>query len=697
MTASPIDELARLCGIETRFKDARGGRHDAPRETVQAILGAMGIDSGTDRAVRAAIRAIEAEDRSRLAPEVIVANPGHLRIDLAAAAEWRLDLADGGVLEGRTKQSIAASPLPVGVHRLTVTAGSRSSVAMVLVRPATAPGVRALTGRDKLWGVAAPLYGLRSENNLGLGTYGDLAELAEVFGRMGADYLAINPVHALFPTEPSFFSPYSCSHRRFLNTAHIDVRAVPEFAATERIQQLLSENAAALERLRAAELIDYPAVAAVLRPLLGALFESFEASCSQGSPRAHAFDAWCASRGDELVRFATHQALAERHGAFWPGWPAELRDPGSPVVRRFAAANPRLIRHHCYLQWIAETQLDAAQTRARAAGMGLGLVSDLAVGVHPDGAEVWGERQDFATGISLGAPPDAFNPAGQNWHLAPLRPGFLRRDGFRAFAETLACSMRWAGGIRIDHIIGFARSYWIPDGCTIGAYVRYPLAEMLAVAAIIGHRHGCLVIGEDLGNVPEGLREGMGETGVHGCRLVCFERDRDGGFKAQKEYPALTVASFGSHDVPNFRWWWHGRDIAIRLSLGLIDAAEANRERAAREKARVALRAALSDAAVLSGNQETDGPTDEVLDLALHRFLAGTSSALVTVQAENLFPGVGQLNVPGTVYEHPNWRCRLPGISEWQSDTKVRSIARMMSEWRPRRPTEAVITEERKG
>jgi 4-alpha-glucanotransferase len=384
--AHPIDRLAKLCRVETRFHDARGQTHVTPPESTRAILTAMGVPCGSYTEIRDAIAAAEAETRSRLLPRALIVRRGSGPVMLANGAKWRLELEDGGVTEGAAADNVDTTGLPIGVHRLTVSRGRRTDSATLLASPEAAPDVRALSGRKKLWGVAAPLYGLRSDRNLGLGTYGDLGELAEAIGPMGADYLAINPVHALFPLEPRHFSPYSPTHRRFFNTAHIDGQAVPEFAASEAAQGWLSQHAAEIERLRGAELIDYPAVAALHQPLLERLFETFEATCPAGSPRAEAFSDWCAGRGAELERFATHQALSEQFGLIWHDWPEALHHPGAPEVARFAAEHGRRIRFHKYLQWLASEQLDAAQSRAHAAGMGLGLVADLAVGVSPDGA-----------------------------------------------------------------------------------------------------------------------------------------------------------------------------------------------------------------------------------------------------------------------------------------------------------------------
>jgi 4-alpha-glucanotransferase len=333
------------------------------------------------------------------------------------------------------------------------------------------------------------------------------------------------------------------------------------------------------------------------------------------------------------------------------------------------------------LQFLAEEQLVAARGRARAAGMGLGLVADLAVGVRPDGAEVWAEPATFSRGVSLGAPPDAFNPAGQNWQLAPFRPDALRRDGFRSFAETLRAALRWAGAVRIDHILGFARTYWTPDGGHEGAYVRFPRDELMAVTAIEAHRARALAIGEDLGNVPGGLREAMGARGILGCRLVMFERGAQGAFRPPHDYAEAAVAAFGSHDLPDLSGWWQGADIAARERLGVIDAAEAGRERARRGEARAALLAALAAEGLLP---DAAADPDAAPVLALHRFLARTPSALATLQAENLFPLGGQLNLPGTVAEYPNWRRRVPEAAAWPTAPLVQAVAAIMRAERPR-------------
>ena len=331
------------------------------------------------------------------------------------------------------------------------------------------------------------------------------------------------------------------------------------------------------------------------------------------------------------------------HGAYWMAWPQAFQDPANAEVQRFARERWQRVRFHAWAQWMAERQLGAAQARARAAGMGFGLYLDIAVGTHPSGAETWVERGLFAQGVSLGAPPDLLGPSGQRWGLAPMRPDVLRATGYRAYAETLRQQLRFCGLLRIDHILGVERSFWLPDGLP-GLYVTMPRDELLAVLRIEVTRARAWVIGEDLGTIPDGLRGALAASGVLGCRVAMFERDWEGtgDFLPPDAYTPTALASWATHDLPTWAGWRAGRDIDWRTRLGEVADEPATRADRATEIARF--------------DQTAEGS-----DLnAMHRFLAATASALVAVQGEDLVGAAEQANLPGTVYEHPNWCRRLP-------------------------------------
>ncbi len=508
----------------------------------------------------------------------------------------------------------------------------------LLVAPARLP----LPPRS--WGLIVPLAGLRSAERGGIGDYHDLAELAQGLGPMGAAFLGINPVHAGFATDPESFSPYSPSHRRRLSALHLNV---PEKTGP------------------GAPCIDYGREIPARMAALEQAFAGFEQD-----GQSDAFEAFLAREGAHLQSFATHQALSERHGPYWNGWPSELQDPNSDATARAAGELADRVRFHAWLQWRAEVQLGDAARAARESGMALGLYLDLAVGTHPHGAETWEDRDSFAFGASLGAPPDAFSRDGQNWNLAPFNPQALIDGNFAALAETLRRQFRIAGMLRIDHILGFDRAFWVPDGAP-GAYVQMPLEAMLAVVRIEAARVGGCVVGEDLGNIPDGLQKALAQSGILGCRLTIFEQTgrKTPRFRSPRAYPQASIASFSTHDLPTWDGWREGREIALRRNLGSIegDAADA------------ALEHRAAEVAALDRDTARDGKTATDDVDAMHDHLARSNSRLAALQIENVLRLADQPNLPGTVSEYPNWRQRLPaGPDELLQDPRLASAARVM-------------------
>jgi len=363
----------------------------------------------------------------------------------------------------------------------------------------------------------------------------------------------------------------------------------------------------------------------------------------------------------------------------WPAWPAELREPGRAGAREFAQKHARRIRFALYLQWLADRQFDAAANAARASGLALGFFRDLAVGAAPDGAEVWANPSAFARGVAIGAPPDPFSAGGQNWNLPPPNPHTLRASGGAAFRELLAANMRHAGALRIDHVMGLTRLFWIPDGAAAvdGAYVRYPLEMLLAVLATESARARCLVVGEDLGTVPEGLRERLAAADVLSYRVLWFER-KGSSFVAPARYPAKAAAAVSTHDLPTIAGWWTGADIEEKASLGLVDAetaTAAKHERAGEKRALCEAIAAAGISAAAHLSPET--PHDGTITAAIHQFAGGAASALVLLQADDLAGELSALNLPGTDQERPNWRRKVRvGVDGlWQTPTAVLAIA----------------------
>ena len=649
LSASPLYALAAQLGISAHFRDTLGNTHKSSDATVRALVRATGMDVGTSTEISACLAALKADPLR----EIPVARSGAIDLSFAEPVDWRIALEDGSFRQGRADGALRITGLSVGLHELTIVSSDHIWTTPLPSPPAGAPSAKQLTGTARHWGVAAPVYGLPGP--CGLGTYKDLGELAFGLGGMGAAYTLINPVHALFPGAPGAYSPYSPSHRRFFNTAHIDPARVPEFGDSPEAQALFKH---ARSRPAGSDLVDYEACANVRLPLLDALFDQFE-DLAREHPRRQAFDNWRCERGGPLERFAIYESLAQRHGPFWTQWPVQLHD-----VSRCQSDSEldRAVRKHAYIQWIAETQLAEAHASARAGGMALGLMLDFAVGVRPDGAETWAESRNFASGVSIGAPPDAFSPVGQNWALAPLNPLAMRTGGLRDFADTLRALMRHAGALRIDHILGLRRNFWIAEETGEGAYIRFPQEALFAVLAIEAERNRCLVVGEDLGNVPAGLRDEMAESGLYGCRLLYFQRTSSAAFVDPSDYAPATVASIGSHDLATLREWWDETDLDEMATLNILSGEALVAARAKRESDRQHLCTLV---------RLDENPDLTTLLVEVHTRLAHSGSDLVTLQLEMLLPGGARLNLPGTTTEHPNWRRKLPAIPKILGDHNV--------------------------
>ena len=657
-----LGDLAGAMGALPRWRDLTGVEQVAGPDTQRALLAAMGVPAASEAEIRESLEELRAREAARRIPEEIVVTAGTgARIPLERPADWRIALESGGVLEGRDEREIALT-LPIGLHRLSV----GDDVCLVIAAPERAPVVADVAGRRKTWGLSTALYGLRSQRNLGVGDYRDLADAAVQMARLGADFIGINPVHAR-GTAHDGFSPYSPTCRTALEPGHIAPDAVPGFGRYAEIRRLLKANAADLEAAKAGDLLDYEGRERVQHEVLETLFRT---TIEADGPAAVDLAAWRRGPGRALEWFAVFEAIAWVHGPDWRVWPRALQVAGSPEVRRFASEHAEAVRYHAWLQRLAARQLAAAQAAARGAGMAFGLYLDLAAGVRPGGADTWASPACFAEGVSLGAPPDAFSPDGQTWNLAPFNPAGLRAAGYGPFVRMLRAAMAHAGIIRIDHVLGLDRSFWAPECGAPGGYVRYPLEPLLGIVRIEAARAGCIVVGEDLGSVPRGLRRRLADAGLLGCAVMQFETDEH-ELRPPRHYRPASLASTGTHDTPTLRGWWSGRDIELRHDLGRTPA----RERTAALAARAAERRALCRLLVDEGHAPSDlDPAvppleaDDATVFAVHALLAGAGSPLLAVQLDDVLGIVEQQNLPGTIDEHPNWRRRYPVAVEALAD-----------------------------
>jgi 4-alpha-glucanotransferase len=713
-----LDELAGRAGIEPAYYDIWGGQHVLSADTKRAFLAAMGIAAATEEEVALSIASLAAKPWRRALEPVVILSEGQDRpvAALVCAAKpagtvaWRITTEDGARQDGTValgdlplaeteriagrahERRLLALPeaLPLGYHRLEVageaTAGA-SCATTLIVAPRQAYLPDALRRGPGLWGLSLQLYALQGRKSWGLGDFGDLAGFAAQAAHLGAGALGLNPLHALYPGNPAHASPYSPSSRCFLNPLYIAIEAVPDFAQCERTTD------ADLAALRAAPLIDYAAAAAAKLPWFELLYAAFRTNhLAPGTARAAAFRAFQRQGGGALHRFSLFEALAEHLRGGRPGhlpwrlWPAPYRDPESAETAEFARDHADRVIFRQYLQWEADRQLGCAAAACARGGMPVGLYRDLALAVDADGADAWSEQALIAAGISTGAPPDDFALQGQSWGLPPFNPHALRDAAYRPFIACLRANMRHAGALRIDHVMGFARLFWIPAAAppAAGGYVRYPLDELLAIAALESRRAGCAIVGEDLGTVPAGLRERLNAAGILSMRLLYFERRDDGGFRAAESYPELAHVAIGTHDLPTFPGYWREHDIALRAALGLLPAPDSEmRLRQDRARARAALIALLYGAGLLPSPDEAAADIPELVDAA-YRFLAATPSRLLMVHLEDLLGVMDQVNLPGTVEEHPNWRRKLP--LRWEDLATLPQLRRLAEALSRRRP-----------
>jgi (1->4)-alpha-D-glucan 1-alpha-D-glucosylmutase len=527
----------------------------------------------------------------------------------------------------------------------------------------------------RLWGLSVQLYTLRSPRNWGIGDFTDLEELVTLAAEQGAAFVGLNPLHALFPANPHHVSPYSPSSRLFLNYIYLDITAVHDYYEHDEPRALVDggEFQARLAKLRETEFVDYPGVAALKLEVLRLLYKGFVARhLGASTPRAKSFLVFLDEQGDDLIEQAAYDAIYSRFFAqtpeagTWRRWPDSYRDPDQEQVRKFIRDNSEEVRFYQYLQWLSDQQLASVQRTAIEAGMPIGLYRDLAVGVDGGGAEAWAEQTSYSFEASVGAPPDPLALHGQDWGLPPLNPHRLRESGYSTFMKIIRSNMRHCGALRIDHVMSLFRLWWVPkgDSATNGAYVYYPLHDLLGILALESQRNRCLVVGEDLGTVPDQIRTALPEANVYSYKVVYFEKDRHNRFKPPRDYVHRAMATVTTHDLPTLAGWWEGIDLEMRDALKLFPTGEIrDSEYASRDYDRQVLLEALQQAGNLPEGMSADPASapgiTHALSTAVHVQLASSNAALMVVQPEDLILMREPVNVPGTTDQYPNWRRKL--------------------------------------
>jgi 4-alpha-glucanotransferase len=699
--AASLVELARRHGVAATYHDWTGGHRVVSESTLVAVLAALGVAAATEDDRQAALLTLDRDHWRRTLPHTVVARSGRatpfwVHVTHGQHVGGWIRLEDGTVRTGLRQLENNRPPyeldgrligeatfelpadLPVGYHRLHVDAGGVDAAAALIVTP---DGIRLPTalGGGRTWGLSTQLYSVRSDKSWGMGDLTDLTDLAVwSSAQHGAGFILVNPLHAAAPAAPMEPSPYLPTSRRFVNPIYLRVEAVPEFAYVADRGELRKARSVAQARAKKSKLIDRDSVWKIKRAALKAVYR-----VKRSAGRELAYAAYRTREGVSLDHFATWCALAEKYGNDWHQWPEDLRHPANEAVAAFAAKRADAVDFHRWLQWQLDDQLTAAQATAIQSGMALGVMHDLAVGVDPNGADAWALQDVLALGVSAGAPPDEFNQLGQDWSQPPWRPDQLIEQGYEPFRALVNAALRHAGGVRIDHVIGLFRLWWIPNGAapTEGTYVRYDHEAMIGIVALEAQRAGAVVVGEDLGTVEPWVRDYLRERGVLGTSILWFELDRDagGGPLPARRWREYCLSSVTTHDLPPTAGYLAGEHVRIRDELGLLTR-PASEELAHDRAEQQAWLATLRDAELIG-----EDPSVEQVVAALYAYLGRTPSRLLALALPDAVGDVRTQNQPGTTDEYPNWRVKLAGpdgremlVEDVFADPRAAALAEVM-------------------
>lgn len=731
----PIQTLAQAYGIATSYTDVFGNAVTVPVDTLATLLAAFGVSLTSSDDVAKALTQLPALGWEAPLPPVLIVvperEPGTLNLHwpckadeplLSMSLPYTLVLEGGNALSGMltfhptgerletetfsgmplarftaqlSKATLAPNrpqDLPLGYHTLTIALPDQrqQTLSLIFCPPACYQGVPEVE-QGRVWGLATQLYAQRSAKNWGMGDYADLADMCRVAGQAGASLVGLNPIHGLFPERPEHTSPYSPSSRRLFQHGYLRIEAIPEFVDSSAAQALVTKNAEAIAQWRSADVVQYGPILSLKQQCLQALFDTLKAY-PENHPRKQAFNAYRVALSPTQQRLAIFQARSADQNAqaghitCWWDWPQALQEVSHPQLQSFADANADAVAFFHYVQWCVQQQLDHANTAASESGLTVGLYGDLAVGSDSSGADVWLEQDLYVRNVQVGCPPDECNLLGQNWGLPPQHPKVLRQMAYKPFIELLQANMAVYGAIRIDHAMCLYRLFWIPQGKSgaEGTYVHYPVDDLFALVALESQRNQCMVIGEDLGTVPPAIGEAFDRWQVHSYRLFFFER-QDNGYKPPEVYPRQALTALTTHDLPTLWGFWSGDDIETRNNLGLYPTPEFyQRQWDARPQEKQALITALHHAG-LWGDMQVPAECSLSLVRAVQQFLAKTPSRLLVCQLEDIFAQVAQVNLPGTVNEHPNWQIRLnTPIEAWSAHPSFASVCEGLAHERPR-------------
>jgi len=644
MSDDDLYRLAQVAGISASWKDVFGQTHDVAPPTLRAVLQALDLPAGTQADIADSF--VRATALPHALPPLVTADVGRPIALPAAADRYSLRLEDGRIFDGYAWDARTGCTIPPilepGYHRLFF-GEAETLIAVAPQKCFTAPEA---VGRWKSWGLAAQLYALRRKGDAGIGDFAALAELAAPAARLGAQAIAISPVHAQFSADPHRFSPYAPSTRTALNVLH----------------GVVDEGSALLE---SRSLVDWPSASAFRLSRYRKMF----AAAQQNPAERAALEEFGRAHGERLRVHALFEAL---HAHFfsgadprwhWRQWPEEFRTPQSRGAQDFAGAHEDEVAFHIWLQYHADRGLAAAQQACREAGMAIGLITDLAVGTDSGGSQCWSRQEETLIGLTVGAPPDLLQRHGQNWGLTAFSPRGLAANGFGTYREMLHTALAHAGGMRIDHAMGINRLWVIPEGASgaEGAYLAFPERDLLRLIALESHRRRAIVLAEDLGTVPDGFQDRLRDAGIEGMRVLWFERDQAGNFTAPWHWTPLAAAMTSTHDLPTLAGWWRGNDLDWREKLGKDAGAEA--ARAEREQEKELIWQAFTQSGAAQGDAPSANDSGSFADAAV-KHVGRSACELVMLPLEDALALVEQPNLPGTIDEHPNWRRRLDTYAE---------------------------------
>ena len=559
--------------------------------------------------------------------------------------------------------------LACGYYTLSAETGGKCCLVRLIVAPESVYQPKLLANGGRMNGLTMHLYSLRSERNWGIGDFTDLLNLMKYAAEKKLDFVGINPLHALFTSKPAFASPYSPSSREWLNPIYLDIEKVGAFTYNEQLKNWLAQPKIRqrIAALRVTETVTYTAVWACKRDALHMAFNAFEQdTCEAAANERAAFEAFVLEKGKALQGFGLFEALDQYYSrpgqVGWQSWPSEFHQPDGEAVEKFALSHEREIRFYMWLQWLCAEQLQEVNQAAAEYGVKLGIYGDLAVGVARGSADTWLNRQDYCMDLSVGAPPDPLGPTGQNWDLPPLNPLMLKHTGYEKFAHLLRENMRLYGVLRIDHVMALCRLWWVLNGKTadFGAYVHYDAEVMFAILALESRRNRCVIIGEDLGTVPDQARYLLNRYQVFSYKVMYFSKGWN-GFQLPEEYPEQAITVISTHDVAPLAGYWTGKDLDTMFKLGTLpDAAAFQTALDEREHDKADLLDKLKETGCLGADVQMPVKADETLLAALHKYGALSRSKLYAVQLENLLGVIDNLNVPGVTEGYPNWAQKMP-------------------------------------